>query len=121
MKLQTTNSNIRNNFHTVLTVGYCELEYLLNYSNAFAYSAGVYGWACNYYTPSDKFRGVCLATGYNTARLGGKRVNYELVKEYEQKACNLVCDYSTQKNKREALNILIDEFIEKALAEKTKK
>ena len=120
MKLQTTKTNIRNNFHTVLTVGYCELEYLLNHSNAFAYSAGLYGWACDYYTPSDKFRGVCIATGYNVDRLGGKRVSYELVKEYEQKARELLLDYNSQINKREALNTLIDEFIEKALAEKTK-
>ena len=120
MKLQTTKTTIKNNFCTVLTVGYCELQYLLIYSNAFAYSAGVYGWACDYYTPSDKFRGVCLATGYNVDRLNGKRVSYELVKEYEQKARDLVCDYSTQINKREALNTLIDEFIEKALSEKSK-
>ena len=121
MKLQTTKTNIKNNFGTVLTVGYCELQYLLNYSNAFAYSAGVYGWSCDFYTPSTKYNGVCLATGYNTDRLGGKRVSYELVKEYEQKARELVTDYNTQINKREALNTLIDEFIEKALAEKTNK
>ena len=120
MKLKTTKTNIKNNFCTVLTVGYCELQYLLNYSNAFAYSAGVYGWACNYYTPSSKYNGVCLATGYNVDRLGGKRVSYELVKEYEQKAIELVCNYNSQINKRESLNILIDEFIEKALNEKTK-
>ena len=120
MKLQTTKTNIKNNFGTVLAVGYCELQYLLNCCSPFAYSAGVYGWVCDYYTPSDKFRGVCLATGYNTDRLGGKRVSYELVKEYEQKAHELVCDYNTQINKREALNILIDEFIEKALEEKNK-
>ena len=121
MKLQTTKTNIKNNFYTVLTAGYCELQYLLNYCSPFAYSAGIYGCACDYYTPSDKFRGVCLATGYNTDRLGGKRVSYELVKEYEQKAREIVCNYETQMNKREALNNLIDEFIEKALNEKTKK
>ena len=120
MKLQTTKSNIRNNFHTVLIVGYCELEYLLNHCSPFAYSAGLYGWTCDYYNPSTKYSGVCIATGYNTDRLGGKRVSYELVKEYEQKARELVCDYSTQINKREALNTLIDEFIEKALSEKSK-
>ena len=119
MKLQTTKSNIRNNFGTVLTAGYCEIEYLLNYCNPFAYSAGVYGWSCDYYTPSTKYSGVCIATGYNTDRLEGKRINYELVKEYEQKARELVLDYS-QMNKREALNALIDEFIEKALSEKSK-
>ena len=119
MKLQTTKTNIKNNFDTVLTVGYCELEYLLNHCSPFAYSAVVDGWACNYYTPSDKFSGVFIATGYNTERLNGKRVSYELVKEYEQKACEMVNDYS-QTNKREALNNLIDEFIEKALSEKSK-
>ena len=120
MKLQTTKSNIKNNFCTVLTVGYCEIEYLLNYCSPFAYSAGINGWMCNYYQPSTRFGGVCIATGYNTDRLGGKRVNYELVKEYEQKACELLNDYA-QTNKREALNVLIDEFIKKALEEKTKK
>ena len=119
MKLQTTKTNIKNNFCTVLTVGYCELQYLLNYSNAFAYSAGLYGWVCDYYNPSTKYSGVCIATGYNTERLNGKRVSYELVKEYEQKACEILNNYS-QTNKREALNNLIDEFIEKALNEKTK-
>ena len=121
MKLQTTKTNIKNNFYTVLTVGYCELQYLLNYSNAFAYSAGVYGWNCDFYVPSTNYNGVCLATGYNTDRLGGKRVSYELIKEYEQKARELLLDYNTQINKREALNILIDEFIKKALEEKTNK
>ena len=72
-----------------------------------------------FYQPSFKFSGVCIATGYNVDRLGGKRVSYELVKEYEQKALELVYDY-TQTNKRDALNTLIDEFIEKAIAEKTK-
>ena len=48
-------------------------------------------------------------------------MSYELVKEYEQKARELVCDYNLQINKREALNTLIDEFIEKALEEKTNK
>ena len=119
MKLQTTKSNIKRNFCTVLTVGYCEIQYLLNYCSPFAYSAGVCGWSCDYYTPSTKYSGVCIATGYNTDRLGGKRVSYELVKEYEQKALELVLDYS-QNNKREALNALIDEFIEKALSEKSK-
>ena len=119
MKLQTTKTNIRNNFGTVLTAGYCKIQYLLNYCSPFAYSAGVYGWACDYYTPSTKYNGVCIATGYDTERLGGKRVNYELVNEYEQKARELFLDYS-QMNKREALNNLIDEFIEKALAEKSK-
>ena len=66
-----------------------------------------------------KFGGVCIATGYRTDRLGGKRVSYELTKEYEEKARELVHDY-TQANKREVLKTLIDEFIEKALAEKTK-
>ena len=119
MKLQTTKANVRNNFVTILTAGYCELQYLLNYCNAFAYSAGVYGWNCDFYQPSFRFGGVCIATGYNVDRLGGKRVSYELVKEYEQKALELVHDHS-QTNKREALNTLIDEFIEKALSEKTK-
>ena len=119
MKLQTTKSNVRKNFVTILTAGCFELQYLLNYCNAFAYSAGVYGWNCDFYQPSSKFNGVCIATGYNTERMGGKRVSYELVKEYEQKAIEVVNDYS-QTNKREALNTLIDEFIEKALTEKTK-
>ena len=119
MKLQTTKTNIQKHFSTILTVGYCEIQYLFNYCNAFAYSAGVNGWMCDYYQPSEKFGGVCIATGYNTERLNGKRVNYELVKEYEQKAREIVCNY-TLTNQRQALNALIDEFIKKAIAEETK-
>ena len=41
-------------------------------------------------------------------------------KEYEKKATEIVLGDNTHVNKREALNTLIDEFIEKALTEKTK-
>ena len=119
MKLQTTKTNVRKNFGTILTAGCCDLQYLFYYYSPFAYSAGIYGWACDYYTPSEKYSGVCIATGYNTERLSGKRVSYELAKKYEEKAREVLYDYK-QANRREALNTLIDEFIEKALNEKTK-
>ena len=49
MKLQTTKKQIRQNFNTVLSIGYCDAQYLLDCKNPFAYSAGVYGWSCDYY------------------------------------------------------------------------
>ena len=79
MKLKTTKKQIKENAHKIFSVGYCELDYLLKYNEPFAYSSGVYGWACDYYN----IDGTIISTGYQPI---GKLIDYELVKRYNTKA-----------------------------------
>ena len=98
MKLKTTKKQIRENTNgNLYSIGYCELDYLLKYKDPFAYSAGYYGWTCDYYN----INGVIISTGYNPI---GISIDYNLAKEFNKKAKNLHAESE--------LNNLINEFIE---------
>lgn len=106
MKLKTTKKDIKNHYNTILKVGYCNIQTLLKGQDAFAYSCGVYGWSCDYYD----IDGVCISTGYNPI---GEQVDFDLCRQFEQKAKEV--KYNTWEQYKQDLNILLDNFIKKAL------
>lgn len=77
-KTRTTKKAIKNRYSNILALGYCELQSLLAYLRPFAYSAGVYGWACDYYRVGD----AIISTGYSPI---GVRAKYERVKDVERR------------------------------------
>ena len=87
------------------SVGYCELQHLLYYKNANAYSCGVYGWSCDYY----EIKGICISTGYSPI---GKRINYEIAKKYDDKAREITYSTLPYEEVEEKLEQLIKEFIQ---------
>ena len=106
MKIKTTNKEIRANFYKVLSIGYCDAQYLLQYKKPFAYTCGVYGWSADFYEIGN----LCISTGYRPI---GEDVDYALLQDLEKKARNIICDCSidneTRKNKvNELLNELIN-------------
>ncbi len=106
MKLQTTKKQIRQNFNTILSIGYCNAQYLLDCKTPFAYSAGVYGWSCDYY----QIGAVCISTGYSPI---GTHVNYSLLRELEGKAEAIKNDYKLSYSDREQqLDELLKQLIE---------
>lgn len=44
MKVKVTKKEIRENYKNVISVGYCELQYLLRGKNPNFYTSGIYGW-----------------------------------------------------------------------------
>lgn len=100
MKTRISKKEAKRIDDVILAIGYCKLATLLINKAPFAYSAGIYGWSCDYYDIND----VCISTGYAPI---GKRVDYNLVREYEKKAeaCN---------GDKDKINALLNEFIEKA-------
>lgn len=108
MKLKTTKTAIKNSFNSILSLGYCDIQYLTYYKRPFAYSCGVYGWSCDYY----EIENVCLSTGYAPI---GQNVDYKLVRKYEAKAQKISLDYNIDYKIRERkVNKLLIEFINKA-------
>ncbi len=107
MKYKTTQKAIRNNYNTIISLGYCVAQNLLNYESPTAYTCGTYGWNADIY---DLENGVVIVTGYRP--FGNIRPSYDKVKEYEDRAEKIRytrgTDYNTQK---EALQQLIREFI----------
>ena len=108
MKLKTTKNQVKNNFNTILSIGYCDIQYLTYYKRPFAYSSGVYGWSCDYY----EIENVCLSTGYSPI---GQNVDYKLLRKYEAKAQKISLDYNLDyKIRQRKVNKLLIEFINKA-------
>lgn len=107
MKYKTTQKAIRNSYNTIISIGYCNAQNLLNLENPTAYTCGVYGWNADIY---DLGGGVAIVTGYRP--FGNVKPQYDKVKEYEDKAEKIRyargTDYKTQK---EQLQQLISEFV----------
>ena len=80
MKRRVTMKSMRT--ANTYAVPYCVIQRLLKFQEPFAYSAGVYGWNCDYYKIND----VVICTGYRPV---GKQVKYDLCKKWEGEAKNV--------------------------------
>lgn len=110
MKYRTTKKAIRENYSRIYSIGYCNLQWLLKYLDPVAYSAGVNGWACDYY----EVDGAVISTGYSPI---GRKVDYDLQREYDEKARAIACNYSLSWEEQTArVNNLLHEFMEKIAA-----
>lgn len=106
MKKRVSKRNINVTQKKVISVSYCGLWYLLSTLEPFAYSAGIYGWSCDYYHIP---REICVSTGYSPI---GKRVPYELCEQYEE-AAKKICEETRWKDydeRRRRINALLEDF-----------
>lgn len=109
MKYRTTKKEIRNCGSSVYKVGYCNLQFLLRFDNPFAYSEGVYGWACDYYKIGD-YDSIIISTGYSPI---GKALDCNICKEYDRKAREIFENYDlTCEQKKSEVKALLDKFIQ---------
>lgn len=107
MKFKTTNANIKNGYYYILKIGYCDAQNLLRYTEARAYTCGVYGWNYDVYDVD----GVAICTGYRG--MPGERVNYDNLKKYEKQAEKIARDYNlTYDKQREKVNKLLKKFVD---------
>ena len=103
MKSKMTKREIKSKYNNIIKVGYCQAQYLLNCEDAVAYSAGVNGWACDYYD----IDGVIISTGYAPI---GKEADRNTIKKYNNEARALkYANYDEYKNE---LRKLISKFID---------
>ena len=106
MKFKTTRKNMKENYSTIIKVGYCNIAYLLQYETPIAYSAGSAGWACDYYN----IDGVIISTGY--APIGDIVPSYDTCHRYNVKAENIVLTRGMDWNdKKDIVRGYLREFI----------
>ena len=103
MKFKTTAKEMKSGYYMIISVGYCDLQNLLNYKTPVAYSAGTYGWNFDVYD----IDGVAIVTGYRSMPSQHSKARYEFIREYDDKA---------QNKTKEERDLLIKEFIEKCKA-----
>lgn len=107
MKFKTTQKAVKEGYRNIIRIGYCDLQYLLYYKNPVAYTSGGYGWNADIY---DVGCGVAICTGYRP--FGNVKIDYELVREYDEKAEKIICNLKIE-NAKEELDKLLKEFLEK--------
>ena len=107
MKFKTTKRAVKEGYYRILSVGYCGLQSLLSHESPVAYTAGVYGWNADVY---QIWPNTAIVTGYRPCACKNMRDDYDVVKEYEEKAHGL--DPYT-KDVRAAKRALIEELLGK--------
>ena len=111
MKYKTTKRDVLQAYgsRNVISVGYCNLQTLLRYEDAEAYTAGTAGWNADVYD----FGETAIVTGYHP--FGGIVPAYDMVRKYEEEASNLMADSIIEgegfTERRAAMRNLIDRFI----------
>ena len=111
MKTQTTNKQIRNNYKTIIKVGYCNLQRLLMREQVRYYTAGVNGWNSDIYIIEN----VAISTGYNP--IGSIKPSYEVLCKYEEKAKQITNKYMDYEKQKKMLYKLIIKFIDEVTNE----
>jgi len=92
-------------------LGYCDLQTLLRYKDPVAYNHGVYGWNWDgYVIRSSSGKYIAITTGYRN--MIGQHIEHDLIREYEEKAQDVVKELMWKDGLEEALDALLDEFIE---------
>ena len=80
MKFRTTKKAINAGYGTRIEIGYADLQNLLKYKNAVAYTTRPEGWGADIYD----FGNVAIVTGY--APFGNFRPDYDMVHRYDEAA-----------------------------------
>lgn len=107
MKFQTTRKAIVNGSNRLVYAPYAGLQYLLQYHDPVAYTAGVYGWNFDVY----EINGLTICTGYRN--MPGRRANN--IDEYERRASEIW--HSKEKSfeeQKEEIERLLSEFCAQA-------
>lgn len=78
MKVRVTRKEVLSNYTNVISVGYCDLQFMLKYRDAKFCTAGVYGWNADIYEIDHD---TAIVTGYRS--FGNIRPICEIVKAFE--------------------------------------
>ena len=104
-KMKLTKKDVMGRYNCVC-VGYCELAYLLRYERPIGYTSGVYGWNADIYYLGSQ---TVLVTGY---RPFGKRLDYNVVKEFEDRAREIAYTVESYDHREIDISLLLEEFKE---------
>lgn len=81
------------NDYTVVSIGYCDAQYLLGKTRKIGYTCGVYGWNSDIYILQDDKHIFAISTGYRPFENITTKNKYEIVKKYESRAKAIYSKY----------------------------
>ena len=122
MKAQISKKEVRNTNSRIISTGYCDMQFLLRYHDCNMYSAGIYGWSCDYYIINSNNTGMLtpytvISTGYRPLNNRETAPDTGLLRLFEKYA-SLVLDIATEAStvvKQSWLNRLLSAFVHHAV------
>jgi len=112
MKFKATKKQMKDNYNTIISIGYCDAQYLLRYENEIAYSTRSEGWACDYYDVD----GVLISTGYAPLTEKNTKRDYKIIRKYDEMAQNIVYNNNIGYEEQEKqIKQLLKEFINEVI------
>ena len=70
MKLKTTKKDVMDSYNDIISIGYCDAQFLLRGVDPIAYTVGTYGWNADIYNVN----GVAIVTGYRPFRYNSRKL-----------------------------------------------
>ena len=122
MKARVTRKEVLNTNSRIISIGYCDMQFLLQHHDCNMYSAGIYGWSCNYYIINSDNTGLftpytVISTGYRPLNNSKARPDTGLLRLFERYA-SLILDSATEAStttKQAWLNRLLNAFVHHAV------
>lgn len=107
MKFKATKKQMSNGYNKIISIGYCDAQYLLQYQEPIAYSAGTCGWSCDYYEVDR----VLIATGYSPVSEKNTKRDYEYTLKIDKAAREIIFGNESYEVKRDRVNALLNEYV----------
>lgn len=109
MRIKVNKKDVINSYDKIISVGHCNMQYLLRGQDPMYYTCGYYGWNADIYV----IDGVAICTGYRP--FGSYKMDYKKVKKLEEKARKIWDDYSLEyKTQCKKVNKLLEKAMETA-------
>lgn len=112
MKKQVTKKEVQKYYKNIISVGYCDLWYLLQGIDPEGYTAGIYGWNADIYEVN---RTTAIVTGYRP--FGNVSSNEKgLNNKYNEKAEAIYKNWDlTWEQKKNKLNKLLQKYAKEVI------
>ena len=105
-KYKTTKKSILEGNTKVISIGYCRLQHLLYFKEAFAYNSGINGWNCDFYQIESN---TIISTGYSPC---GNSIHYDKQEKYDNEAAEIISNKNISwDDKKSQVNELLERFI----------
>ena len=123
MKARISKKEVRNTNSRIISAGFCDMQFLLQYHDCYMCSADIYGWSCDYYIINSGNTGMftpytIISTGYRPLNNRETKPDDELLRLFEKYA-SLVLDSATEAStavKQSWLNRLLSAFVHHAVS-----
>lgn len=115
MNIKFTKKELMKNYKNVICVGYCDLQYLLDYTRKIGHTERAEGWAADIYEINNN---TIISTGY--APFGNIKPDYKVTRQYEAEALKLHCETSSGEKLKKKLEKLLQKYVKEIMESEAK-